>query len=302
VELQAATSIQDHLATRLQFAFSSQSEAASGFGEAWLRYNSGASGSYWTALLGQIPVLDGFKLGAGGNRDITLTPALALDVNGPLTDVGQGNFALGGLERGIEVGYNWNKFNGRVSWLNGVNEAGEGDVSLGGQGRRLHDVALQGEYLIGNDGTSLGAFYYHGQTPLHDSSAGGNGFNNGFYRAGALASYSRVLKPWQRGIPDTSLDLNLAYIIGDDQIDLAGDRAKSRGGIVEVDAYHRNRTALVLRYDSARPSDAAGTPTTEAYTAAVADRPSDYFRWELEYRTQRWPGANSAIASLWFFY
>lgn len=293
VELGLATSIDKSLALRAQYVFSSTSETGSGFDEAWVQFNSAASGRYWSARVGQIPILSGYQL--LGSRNITLTDPQLVGANGPLTGEGQGNFAIGGMERGVELGYARAGFYGRFSWLNGINEAGDGGVALGGH--RANDFLLQADYLIGHEGSALGAFYYHGRTPLESV-----GFNNNFERAGLFGTWGRHLQFGEADFPNWHLELNGGLTWGQDTVDAGGAKAISHGGLVEAALYVRHRTALVARYDNVRPSSVTGTPTTEAYTLAMLHRPNDYMRFGMEYRNQHHPGGDCVIASLWFFH
>ncbi len=293
VDIALATSIGKNLATHAQYVFSSTSEMGSGFDEAWVQYNSASSGRYWSVRAGQLPILSGYQL--LGSRNITLTDPQIAGPNGPLTGSGQGNFAIGGMERGVEIGYANEGFYGRFSWLNGINEAGEGGTSL--SGHRANDFLLQAEYLIGHAGSAVGAFYYHGKTPLPSV-----GFDNNFQRAGLFGTWGHHSQFGAADFPNWHYELNGGIVWGRDTIDSAGGKANSFGRLVEAALYIRHRTAISARFDNVRPSSVAGTPTTEAYTLSLLHRPNDYMRLGLEYRNQRRPSGDSVIGSFWFFY
>lgn len=293
VEAVLATPISKNLTAHLIYHVATTSGDTSGITEGWLQYNSAPTGSFWSARIGQIPLLDGFQL--LGDRFITQTDALLFGSNGPLAGDGQGNFAINGLQRGIEGGYTSGPFSVRASWLNGVDPTGNGAVGL--TGRRAQDLALQSDYLIGRDGSALGAFFYLGKTPFPAAM-----FDNPFQRAGLFGTYARALKGGKAGIPALLFELNGGLLWGEDAVNKSGQRANSFGTLLEADLYLHNRTSLSLRFDNARPSNAAGVPITEAYTASIAHRPNDLIRLGLEYRKQRQSNANSVIGQVWFYY
>src|SRR5262249_53214095 len=104
------------------------------------------------------------------------------------------------------------------------------------------------------------------------------------------------------GIPDYRLEVNGGLLWGQDRINAGGTRANSFGTILETDLYCRNRTALAFRYDTARPSDVAGTPTASALTFALLHLPNKAMRIGLEYRRQYSPNDDTFSASLGLFY
>ena len=287
-----ATSLGKNLAVHAAYTFS-WGEERSAFEEAWVQYNSAASGAFWSLRVGQLPVLSGYQL--LGGRSFTLADPMLFGANGPQTADGVGNFSLGGNQRGVEVGYSNGGLHTRLSWLNGVNEAGDGDPSW--ERNRFRDAALQAEYLFGSEGSSLGGFYYVGKTPF-----AGAGFTNHFQRAGLVGTWGRVLQPGKPGIPDLRLELNGGLVWGRDKISAEGASANSYGTLWEADLYVRHRTAFSARYDTARPSDVPGTPNTEAYTFNLSHRPNDNVRLGLEYRTQRQPNDGAFLGRLRFMY
>lgn len=293
VEIDLATSIEKNFALRGVYTFSTTAETGSGFDELWLQYNSAPSKSYWSVRAGQLPVLSGYQL--MGNRQITLTDPMLFGANGPLTGDTVGNFSTSGLERGIEVGYTAGAFHTRLSWLNGVDETGEGAVSL--TGHRGNDFVLQGDYFLDRQGSAVGAFYYNGKTPITSL-----GFNDNLQRAGVFATLQRVLKKGEGRVPNLLLELNGGLQWGQDTLDANSTHDSSFGSLLETALYLRHQTALALRYDSARGSNAEGAPTSEAYTFALTHRPNNFLRFGLEYRTQRQPRSDSVIGQVWFFY
>ncbi len=293
VELNLATAIEKNLSVRGVYVFSSTADTGSGFDEAWVQYNSAPSGAFWSVRAGQIPILSGYQL--LGSRQISLSDPILYGSNGPLTGDGIGNFSIGGLERGVEAGYANAGFYGRFSWLNGIDESGEGGISLSGQ--RGNDFMLQAEYLIGKEGSSVGGFYYSGKNPLLSAD-----YTNSFHRGGLFGTYGKTLVVGRPGIPDIRLELNAGLLWGRDTLDSSGIKADSNGSIIEAAVYLKHRTALSLRYDNVRSGTIFGVPTSEAYTFAITHRPSNYVRFGLEYRKQRQPGADSLLGSMWFFY
>lgn len=269
------------------YLFSLRSTTTSGFDEIWMQYNTAAKGTFWSVRVGQLPVLDGYNL--LGNREFSLTDPQALGAFGPLS----GNLNLSDVERGFEFGYTSGPLSVRLSWLNGINEDGEGAVSL--PGNRFHDYLLQSDYLIGKEGSMIGAFVYLGKTPL--SSAG---YTNSFQRAGLVGTWAKILRPGKLGIPAMLFELNGGVLWGEDQTSAEGLRQNSLGGILEADLYLHNRTAFFLRYDGARSPTTSGTPTSDAFTAGVAHQFTRNFKAELEYRNQRAPYGATAIAGFSF--
>lgn len=293
VEIDLATAVEKQYAVRGVYQFDTGGGSATGFNELWAQYNSSPKGPFFAVRAGQIPILSGFQL--LGNRNITQTGPMMFDGNGPLSGPGQGNFSPGDVEQGLQATYGNGGFFGSVSLLNGIDEAGDGGVTL--SGRRGHDVMGQAEYLIGHAGTAVGAFYYIGKTPITSMS-----FNDNFRRAGVFGTYGRNFKTrGDKGI-DIRAELNGGLLFGQDATDRFGHHDSSYGSLAEVDVYLRSKTAIVARFDNERASNAPGVPTTEAYTFAVAHRLNDLMRVELEYRTQNRPGANSVIGAVWFFY
>lgn len=304
-EAQLATPITNHLTTKVMYEFSSQSEASSGFAEAWGQYNVGSENNFFTLRAGQIPVLSGFKL--AGDRDFSINDAMMFGSNGPLYDNGQGNFGIAGLERGVELGYTNHNVTGKISWLNGVDSTGAGDVTL--VGHRASDYMLQGDWLIGNEGSSLSAFYYHGVTPfpattdLNNNPV--NSFTDIFNRMGLFASLSHTFYQGDETHLPFSAELNYGAMWGKDKVDSAGDTANSFGNVLEADGYLGDRYALMARYDTIKGSDQLGSPlnaTTEAYTFTLAMKPTHYVRYQLEYRNQMRPGNNSLMGAITLFY
>jgi hypothetical protein len=304
-EVQVAAPIDKHLTTRIMYEFSSQTEASSGFAEAWGQYNTRSDDNFFTFKAGQIPVLSGFKL--TGDRSFTLTDAMLFSNMGPLGGANQGNFSLAGLERGIEMGYTHGGLTGKFSWLNGVNSLGQGDVTL--TGHRAQDYALQADWLIGNEGSSISAFYYHGQTPFATVFDANNnvllaGYNDQFYRAGIFGSFDMPLIKESEGHKKLLLELNGGAVWGRDRVDINDSHANSYGSILESDLYY-GKTALAFRFDNVKPSDQLDSPlnaTTEAYTLCLANQPSNFARIALEYRHQIRPGGTSLMGGLWLFY
>lgn len=142
---------------RAAYLISLRSTVRSGFGQLWVQYNSAPTGSYWSVRIGQMPILDGYNL--LGNREISLTDPQCLRPFGPLAS----SLNLGDLERGVQVGHTSGPLSVRLSWLNGIDDAGKGAVSL--PGNRFHDFLLQSDYMIGKQGSMLGAFVYIGKRP-----------------------------------------------------------------------------------------------------------------------------------------
>lgn len=323
VEVQFASSLGKRLSSMVMYEFNPD-PGEPNFNQAWLQYNTGAIGKFWTFRGGQIPVLSGIRQGVTHN--ITLSEPMMFGSVGPLASANNaaesrafsslrrrsfvrtraaggadeegGNFSLNGLERGLEVGYTNRGFTGRASWLNGIDETGSGTNGL--SGRRANDYVLQGEYIFEKTGTVLSGFYYNGKTPLTTA-----GYNNFFNRSGLFASKIWYLKSGEPYIPDLALELHGGLMWGQDRISAAGANARSTGNLLELTLYARNRTAYLMRYDSIKPSSAAGSPlnrTTEAYTLGIAHQPNDYVRLSLEFRKQRNPGSDALIAGLWFYY
>lgn len=327
VEVQFASSLGKRLSSMVMYEFNVE-PGESNFDQVWLQYNAGTISKFWTFRLGQIPVLSGIRQGVTHN--ITFTEPMILGPVGPLeageeaesrafrglfrrspmrsrartrSNAGEeenegGNFALDGLERGLEVGYTRGGFTARASWLNGIDETGSGTSGL--SGRRGNDYVLQGEYIFDKTGTVLSGFYYNGKTPLTTA-----GYNNFFSRGGLFASKIWYLKPREPYIPDLALELHGGVMWGADRMSADGTTARSTGNLLELTCYARNRTAYLLRYDSIKPSSAFGSSlnrTTEAYTIGIAHQSNDYTRLSLEFRKQRNPGSDAVIAGLWFYY
>ena len=274
-----------HFTVRSSYLFGMNSSQPSGFDELWAMYNSAATGKFWSVRIGQLPILDGFNL--LGNREVSLTDPLILGPFGP----NPGNLSLGDLERGVEFGYTSGPLSVRLSWLNGIDEAGDGGVSL--PGNRFNDYVLQSDYLVGKEGSMIGGFLYLGKTPLETE-----GYTNSFQRAGLVGTWAKTLRPGKSSIPVVLLQLNGGIVYGEDQTSAAGLRQSSLGSIVEADLYLHARTAFFLRYDGARAPTTGGTPTSDAFTAGVAHRFTRNVKAELEYHNQRAPYGSTLIADI----
>jgi hypothetical protein len=211
----------------------------------------------------------------------------------------------------MEFGVTQGALTGKLSWLNGVDVTGAGNVPL--HGKRAKDVAIQGEYLLGDTGTHIGAIYYSGKTPLSD-------YENKFNRGAVFGTYAYPLKAGGK-MGEMTLELNGAYLWGKDQIPVMVDSvfgktltlnasagstqtmdAKSKGTLLELSLYQPGKTAYTLRYDTIKPSDVAGTVTTKATTLAATHMLNNNIRVAAEYRKQMDPDTDSVIASVWFFY
>jgi hypothetical protein len=296
VSLLLGTSIGANLATRATLQF--HKDGGPGFDEAWVQYNTAPSGKFWTVKTGQMPVLSGIR-----QTDLaTFSPTdiLMFGNVGALgdTDPAAGNFSLSGLERGVEVGYTDNAFTGRASWLNGVDESGDGTTpTTGNQG---HDYALQADYLIGTTGSAVSGFYYSGRTAITTSH-----YDNKFNRSGAFASQVWNVKNGKPGIPDLALELYGGAMWGSDQVDAAGHRGNTKGALLETDLYSKHRTAYMARYDTVKASDIPGSSlnqVTTAYTFGVSSLLGNNVKASAEYRRQSGPDDHSMIGSLMFFY
>lgn len=293
VETHLVTSVGKYLSTHVNYISSSLANTNSHLDVTWLQFNSAARGPYWAVRVGQIPVLSGYQL--LGNLGISATDPVLNGSLGPLSGGILGNFAINGLERGIEVGYVNAGLYTRLSWFNGVDDTGNGAVSL--PGNRFNDLALQSEYLIDKDGSSVGGYYYHGRTPLLTAN-----FTNDFYRAGLVGTWARNLVKGDTPFPDYRLELNGGLLYGEDQIDNSGTRANTIGTVFEADLYSRYRTAYLLRYDTARPSTVIGTPTTEAFSVGLVHRPNNFMTLQLEYRNQRQPNVVTFTGAIRLLY
>ncbi len=286
--IELATAVESHWALRAEYSMSNVADTSSGFGEVWTQYNTSPKGTAWSLRVGQFPILDGYQL--LGARSITLTDPTLFGAFGPLSGAGQGNLSLEDLERGIEAGYSSNNFFARFSWLNGIDSAGDSPLA----NSRLRDVVFQVERIFPETGSSIGGFYYLGKTSFL-------GFNNHFQRAGLFITYARILEPGDAGIPRYRVELNGGLLWGRDRISSSAS-ANSFGSILEADLYSHNRTAYAIRYDTAQPSDAPGTPTTDALTFAIGHLISNGARLGLEYRHQYNPNDDAWSASIWLLY
>lgn len=291
-EIQLVTPVGDDLAAKLAYEFPGDGPAE--VDEAWVQYNRKAEGPIMTLKGGQLPVMSGFAL--GGARSITLTDPLMFG-----NDVG--NFSLAGLERGLEFGVTQGGLTGQLSWLNGVDSTGDGAMPL--NGKRAKDIAIQGEYLLGESGSHIGAIFYSGQTPLAN-------YENKFNRAAVFGTYAYPLEASEK-VGELTLELNGAYLWGKDQIPDTIDSisfeggtptidAKSRGALLELSLYQPGKSAVTLRYDDLKPSDVAGAETTKATTLAASHLLNNNLRLMAEFRKQTNPDVNSFIASAWFLY
>ena len=281
----------NHVTVHVHYIFGTSNASSSGLDETWVQYNTAARGSFWSVRVGQMPVLDGYQL--LGDREVTTTDASLFGSSGPLTADTVGNFGIAGLERGVEVGYTDSPFDARISWLQGVDESGDGATGIEHGG--YNDFALQSDYLIGNQGSSVGAFYYHGSRALPSV-----GFTNRFSRAGLFGTFSKMTKPGKFGIPALHYELNGGLLWGQDTVDASGTSVNSYGGLLEGDVYFHNQTALVARYDSVKSADVAGTPVTEALTFGVQHRFNQTLQVGAEYRKQHGPGDESLIGTVMF--
>jgi hypothetical protein len=295
-EIQLVTPIGENLAAK--FAYSFPGDGPAGIDESWLQYNNNKpEAPIMTLKAGQLPVMSGFEL--GGARSITLTDPLMFGSAGPFQG-DTGNFSLSGLERGLEFGVTQGPVTGKVSWLNGVNQAGEGAVGL--NGKRAKDFALQGEYLFGETGSHIGAIVYSGNTPMLD-------YENKFNRAAVFGTYAYPLKAGEK-TGEMTLELNGAYLWGKDRIpDLSSEAtplpiidAKSKGALIELSLYQPGKTAFSLRYDTLKPSDVSGTLTTKATTFAASHLLTSNLRLAAELRKQTKPDTDSFIVSAWLLY
>ena len=285
-EIQLATPVGPDLAGK--FAYEVPADGAAGVGEAWVQYNKPAEGPIMSLKAGQLSVMSGFAL--GGARTFTLTDPLIFGSDGPLTGEGQGNFSLTGLERGLEFGVTQGPLTGKLSWLNGVDATGAGNVPLAG--KRAKDIAIQGEYLLGESGTHIGAILYSGKAPITAD------YENKFNRAAVFGTYAYPLKAGGK-MGEMTLELSGAYLWGKDQIAApvvsAGDSltltrdAKSKGALLELSLYQLGKTAFTLRYDTLKPSDVAGTLTTKATTFAASHMLSNNLRIAAELRKLQLP-------------
>jgi hypothetical protein len=266
--------LSNQVTLRGAYLTSLRSTVRSGFGQLWLQYNTAASGSYWSVRVGQMPILDGYNL--LGNREISLTDPQGLRHFGPLTS----SLNLSDLERGIQVGHTSGPLSVRLSWLNGIDEAGKGAVSL--PGNRFNDVVLQSDYRIGSQGSMLGGFVYLGKNPLSAQS-----YANSFQRAGLTGTWAKILRPGSAGIPAVLFELNGGLIWGEDAVNAAGLRENSLAAILEADLYLKSRTAFFVRYDGGRSPTTEGKPTSDAFTIGVAHRLTRNVQAELEYRNKR---------------
>lgn len=298
-EIQLVTPVGENLAAKFAYEFPGDGPAE--IDEAWVQYNHKAEGPIMTLKAGQLPVMSGFEL--GGARSITLTDPLMFGSEGPFDPESVGNFSLAGLERGLELGVTQGPLTGKLSWLNGVDASGSGTVPLGG--KRGNDVALQGEYLLGENGTHIGAIVYSGRTPL-------TGYDNKFNRAAVFGTYAYPLKAGEKA-GEMTLELSGAYLWGKDQIAaetpsvLSGAStptmdAKSKGGLIELSLYQPGKTGFTLRFDTLKPSDVAGTETTKATTFAASHLLTSNVRLAAELRKQTKPDTDSFILSAWFLY
>ncbi len=233
----------------------------------------------------------GFRL-PGPNKPLTLANSATLisDVTLGHSEPGstdnltadkiKSSLNLGDLERGIQVARTSGPLSVRLSWLNGVNSAGKGGVSL--PGNRFHDFVLQSDYKIGKEGSMIGALFYLGKTPL-----GAAGYTNNFQRAGLTSTWAKILKSGKAGIPAMQFELNSAVIWGEDAVSASGHHENSLVAILEADLYLHNRTALFVRYDGGRSPTTDGTPTSDAFTVGAAHRFTRNVQAELEYRNRR---------------
>ncbi|MCW3096838.1 MAG: uncharacterized protein JWL77_2456 [Chthonomonadaceae bacterium] len=274
IKLGFVGTLSNQVTLRAAYLTSLRETVRSGFGQLWLQYNSAPSGKYWSVRVGQMPILDGYNL--LGNREISLTDPQGLRHFGPLTS----SLNLGDVERGIQIARTSGPLSVRLSWLNGVNSAGKGGVSL--PGNRFHDFLLQSDYMIGKDGSMIGAFGYLGKTPLE-----AQGFTNNFQRVGLTGTWAKVLRPGKMGVPGMLLEVNSALVWGEDAVSATGARANSLAAILEADLYLHNRTAFFVRYDGGKSPTTDSTPTSDAFTVGASHRFTRNVQAELEYRNKR---------------
>ncbi len=136
-----SSSISKQLSAQVRYTMATGTGSSSGFDDLLVQYNSRAKSPFWSISVGQIAIIDGYQL--LGDRTFTITDAMMFGGFGPLKGASLGNFSvgMGMLERGVEAGYTDGGINARVSWLNGVDESGIGNISL--PGNRFHDFVLQ---------------------------------------------------------------------------------------------------------------------------------------------------------------
>ncbi len=291
-----ATSLGKNFAVHVRYTTGFKGGSQSGFSDLWAQYNTGARGTYWTARIGQIPVLDGFNL-MGDHRTIAIADAQMYGALGPLANVNAalGDFGLGSYETGVQAGYVTGPLYTRLSWLYGVKEDGSSQ-NITYNGKAFHDVVLQSEYLIGNQGTSIGAMYYNGRRQLSTI-----GIEDNFYRAGLFGTYDRFLGKVRRGIPTWQLELNGGLLYGVDDV-AAGKPVASYATVIEGDLYFNHKTAFMVRYDSARMAGITGIPVTGQYTFSLANRPAQNLILNAEYIKVNNPGSDSLTGMVTFLY
>lgn len=300
VEVQTGGPLTKHVSGRLIYELNPDDTGQGTADQAFVQYNSGIRGNFWSARVGQLPIVSGLR--QAEMNGITITGPMLYESVGPFFDetgAAAGNFSLGGLERGVEVAYNTKAFVGRASWLNGINEEGDTKVRLNFSQAR--DYVLQGEYLIGKHDDVISGFYYDGQTPLPSA-----GYTNRYRRAGLFASHTRELRKGKSAaIPDLALEINGGVLRGTDRVNAGGAAGNSTGYLGEVDLYLKHRSALVLRYDTAKLSDVAGSPlnlTTKAYTLGAAHLLTDNVRIGAELRHQSNPNDDTISATMKIMY
>ena len=290
IDLAVAGPIEKNFSGLARYIHSYQTGTSSAFDEIWGQYNSSGRAPYWSVRVGQFPILDGYQL--LGNRNFTATGPMLFDSTGPLTDPSQTNFALGSLERGIQLGYVNGTLYNRFSILQGVDETGTGTAALTG-GQHWTDFVLQSEYLIGKEGSALGAFYYNGRTPFTTL-----GYTDPVQRAGLFGTWAKQTGVRALGIPDYRFELNGGFVYGHNRTTVDGQVADSWGGVTEAAIYMRNRSSLALRYDSVLSSSASATPVSDAWTIALQHRPNGFAQLGLEYRRQHQPRSESLIGTI----
>lgn len=290
-----ATSLGKQWAVNLRYTTGFRDGSQSGFSDFWAQYNTGARGAFWSLKFGQMPIVDGYQ--QLGDRSYSITDAMLYGANGPLagTNGALGDFALGAYETGIQGGYTDGPFSTRLSWLYGIKEDGSTqNIAYDGQG--MHDLVLQSDYLIGNQGSAISGFYYNGRRQLQTL-----GIQDNFQRMGVFGTYSKYLEPASRGIPKLQLELNGGLLYGVDNV-AAGKMVSSYGTIIESDLFFNHQTAISLRYDTARSAGITGTPDTDAYTLSFTHQPAQNILLEVEYRKQNNPGSDSLTGMVEFLY
>ena len=236
---------------------------------AYMQYDRGNLDNLITVKFGQFSKME--AIGPFDRSILSGGIATSQSING---------FSPGGGERGIQLGYTYKQdTSAMVSLFNGIAAPGGGTpADLAGSTQDSNtpkDFMVQAYHTFDKSGTSVSAFYYHGDTMVTSSTPS---FDDIFYAAGIGGSYFVTPK----------LNVMAAYVRGNHDVPSSGEGVAStsldnEGYLGEVDYGLTPMTVLVAKYEG-RDQQTMGV--LQQVTAGVAHSFTPFTKLTVQYQNR----------------